>query len=372
MAQQLDNASQFPPILPGTARLFRRVRSTLGVDVGGAVLKVAEVSRDGSTPRLVDFAALPVSGGPLGADPDRTADDLGRLFDARGWSRSPVVAGLGGGVAFFRHLRLPDLPRADLLEAARWEGQGQLPYPAEDVVVDYQPLGLDPEGKAVVLMAGAPRRAVEQIMDLFRRADIELSALEVDSLAIHRALEQNGLVETEPGAWALVCDLGHEDTTLTVFRSSVPHLVRSFPFSVRALARAVAEALNTTETEAFGLLRREGIGPGAAAEASGASLAAVLVEEVQRSCEYLFYQDREATSVRVFLSGGGAAVNGLGRLVELRVNEGLQAGGAAGRVEAQVTDPVATLAVDPRLNPYRRQLGPAYACAVGLALRGEV
>lgn len=371
MAQPMDNTSQFPSALRGTTRLFRRVRSTLGVDVGRAVLKVAEVVREGGKPRLLDFAAMPVSGGPLGAAPDRTARDLGRLFDERGWSRSRVVAGVSGGVAFFRNLRLPDLPRSDLLEAARWEGQGQLPYPADDVVVDYQPLGLDQDGKAMVLMAGAPRRAVEQVVDLFRLTDIELSAVEVDSLAIHRALEQNRLVEPEPGAWSLVCDLGNDDTTVTVFRSSVPRLVRSFAFSVRALARAVAESLGVSDTEAFGLLRREGIGPGAAAEGAGASLAAVLVEEVQRSCEYLFYQDREARSVRVFLSGGGAAVNGLSRLVELRVNEGLKAGGAAGVVKAQVTDPIATLDVDPRLNPYRRQIGPAYACAVGLALREE-
>ena len=88
LGQPMDNASQFPPALPGTARLFRRLRSTLGVDVGGAVLKAAEVGRDAGKPRLVDFAALPVAGGPLGADPDRMADDLARLFDARGWSRS--------------------------------------------------------------------------------------------------------------------------------------------------------------------------------------------------------------------------------------------------------------------------------------------
>ncbi|MCL5676779.1 MAG: pilus assembly protein PilM [Firmicutes bacterium] len=234
MAESLEANSSFPPPLARSRRFLRRNRTTVGLDVGGAALKMAEVAWDRETPRLVDFAAIQMLGGsPLQTDPSRVAGDLERLFASRGWEGSRVVAGLSGSVAFFRHLRLPNLPAADLREAARWEGQSQLPYPPSDVVVDYQPLGLDAEGKAEVLMAGAPRRAVEQVVDLANQAGITLVALEVDSLAIYRALEWNGLVAPGLSTWTVVCDLGHEDATLTAFKAGARHLVRSLPWSER-------------------------------------------------------------------------------------------------------------------------------------------
>lgn len=373
MAIELETGSQFPSPLTGTRRLFGRFHSTVGLDVGGSIVKVAEVAWERSVPRLIDFIALPIAlGSALHADPADAAESLERLFAARGWGKSRVVASLSGGVAFFRHLKLPNLSPADLLEAARWEGQNQLPYPADEVVVDYQALGLDGDGKAEVLLAGAPRRAIEQIVDLTGRAGIALAAVEVDALAVYRSLEHNGLVDPAPGAWALVCDLGHEDTTLTAFRGGAPRLVRSFPFSVRALAAAVAGSLDIDENDAFSLLRREGLGGGATVEGEAAGLIDVLVQEVQRSCEYLFYQDRSVTVASVFFSGGGASVSGLGRLAEMRVNEGLHAAGLPGEIRVQVVDPVATLTLDPRLHSYRRLIGPNYACAIGLALRGEM
>lgn len=372
MAATLEVSTQFPPPLQRRARLLGRVRSAVGLDVGGAIVKVAEVAWDQGRPRLLDFMAIPLAGGAgLNTDHAQSAAELERLFAQRGWNRGRVITCVSGGVAFFRHLQLPNVPATDLLQAARWEGQQQLPYPADEVVVDYQPLGVNPEGKAEVLLAGAPRRAIGQVLDLTGRAGIAVGAVEVDSLAIYRALESNGLVDPAPTAWALVCDLGHADTTLTAFRGGAPRLVRSFPFSVRALAVAVAEGLAIDEESAFSLLRREGVGAGSAAAGETANLIDVLVQEVQRSCEYLFYQDRSVSQAEVFFSGGGAAVNGLGKLVEMRVNDALHATGLAGEVRVQAVDPIATLPLDARLQPYRRLIGPNYACAIGLALRGE-
>src|SRR5882724_12788091 len=124
----------------------------LALEVGSATLKAVLIESTLRAQRVLGFYAMPRTGSDV-------ATDLRTLATTHQLEWDEVVAALAGELVTHRILTLPFADRKRLDQTVPFELETHLPFELDDAVVDYQVLGTNGEG-AAVLAALAPKAAV--------------------------------------------------------------------------------------------------------------------------------------------------------------------------------------------------------------------
>ncbi len=302
-----------------------------GIDLGGATVKLV---RGHGAPRLrrithvgweevqVDLPAgraIPVGAaapeavggagpagpatGPVrvggGLPVDEAAEALRRLLRRLGLSRRKlgrVAVGLPGPAGSFREVELPELSEQDLRQALPFEARRHLDVDAmRSPILDAQVLGSgdpDPETGAPqlrILLAAAPRRDRDQVLEVLDRAGLEAEVVDLQPLAGLNAV----LAEHRPApaeAIALL-DIGARHAALHVSGPDGDLLSRTLAggpppeaaaLALAAYAESVAGQVHETVTFYRGRYRRQ---VESIVLAGGGSLIVGLPEALQRNLE---------------------------------------------------------------------------------------
>lgn len=220
-----------------------------------------------------------------------------------------VVAELPESQTYLAHFILDrSLRKKALEEAAFQQGERTIPVDFEEYVWDYQVLQTS-STMHEILFAAAPRalvRAYEQTLEL---AGLKLQVLELESLALTRALVEPSALEGDSAV--VVLDIGGRTTLMALLDAAGLRFSLTLPIAGQALTRAIAESLDLSEEEAEKLKIKRGFSDKAAAHALRTALQPV-EEELQRMCaEYTLGYGRKAQ--KVILAGGSSALPGLER-----------------------------------------------------------
>ncbi len=114
-------------------------------------------------------------------NPERLADELDDLFRAHKLSRDFVVSSLPSSRALFREIDPEfDNPRK-LDKIIKYQMEPHVPYPIDDLLVDFLP----DAGKTSVTAVGVSIQAMNQHMALLRDARVTPSIVTVDDFALH-------------------------------------------------------------------------------------------------------------------------------------------------------------------------------------------
>jgi len=283
---------------------------------------------------------------------------------------SHVVASLPEEQAFLQVIQLPKMDLKELQGAASFEAENYIPYPLETVYVDsefVEPVK-DHLDHADVLLASIPRTTVDSYVKVFEKAGLFVQALEIESVAVARALVPQG-VSLAP---LLLVDLGATRTSFLVFAghslrftASIPVASHQFTFAVSktlGVDRAKAEELKKT----YGLERRGKSEGGQVFEA----LVPPMVDLVEQVKKYMGYYashashqhlpEEQRTIQQVLLAGGGANLPGLPEFLENELN-----------TKVSIGDPWVNIASKPfhEFPPLPLAESLRYTTALGLALR---
>lgn len=351
-------------------------RSVIGLDVGSAAVRAAEVRFGRGAPSLVRFAqvALPpgaVTGGEV-VDGAAVGAALRRLWKDGGFSGKRVVTGVAGQRVVARTTELPAMSDDDLRSSLPFQVQELIPIPIDDAVIDHQILErlVDDEGneRLRVLVVAAHRDMLRSLLAALESAGLEAERVDLIPLSLIRALHESGFAELDEvgnGATSeAIVDIGGGVTNVVVHEHGVPQFIRSLSTGGVELTEAVVTDLDV-EFERAEALKRETNGTDVEAQHAQqvvrAALAPVL-EEIRTSLEYWQGQTFDAEIRRVLVTGGGSrtpeALDRLGRLLGAPV----VAGDAFARVETS----------DAGLGEADlRSASMIGAVAVGLALGGE-
>jgi type IV pilus assembly protein PilM len=382
------------------SRLLSPKIEAVGLEVGTANLKVVEL-RAGSPPSLSTLALRPMPPGLVQedqiVDPQGLADEIKALFDDAGISKRFVVASVGNSQVIIRSINVPKMSLAELDEAIKWEAERYIPFPIDEVVLDYyvldNPDDVEEGEQLEVVIAAAKLELVTQQVEYLKLAGLEPVVLDVKPFALLRSLKGAMLGEaltksalesdayTEAGEVGVVLEIAATQTTITLVRGERFILNRNIGVSGDDFTAAIQRSFGLdfdsaeeikldygtatipTEDEEELLnfdAKREQFSPSRVYE----SLRPVLVDlttEIRRSLEFFRVQQGDATINRMLVTGGGAKLRGLPEAI----------GDALGfRVE--VADPWLSVLVDERQfdEQYLDKVGPEFAVALGLALRG--
>ena len=345
--------------------LRRRRKELVGLDIGSSAVKAVELRRSRGACSLAAFGVAPLPAGAVDgadgsiADRGAVAQAVRTLLDGGGFNTRAAALALAGNAVMVRRIELPAMSPAELDASIYWEARQHVPFPAEEVTLDYKvlraPRGPDAAESTDVLLVAARKDRVAEYAGVVEQAGCTPAVVDVDVFALLNAYELN-YGRDDAGVLALL-DVGASAATVTVVAGGQPVGTRALPLGARSYLDALRDELGLGTLDAARIVQPQ---PGDAPLAD--EVRAVLRSVSERIAA-------EIADTLDFFRGSGL-IDDLGALV-------LCGGGA--RV-AGFTDALAARQQVPvdLLDPFRRVEGvsgrygserPLAAVAVGLALR---
>jgi type IV pilus assembly protein PilM len=342
-------------------------KGRIGLDIGSTAVRAVELL--GTPPTVVRASQIALPPGAVESgevrDPDAVSEALRRLWDEGGFKGRQVWLGVGNQRVVVREISLPYLPEKELRSSLGFQVQEFIPMPAEEAVLDYDPIGefeQDDRRMLRMLLVAAQRSMVDLVMQAVTGAKLEPLGLDLIPFALVRAVgaSDTGLDLEEGKVEEAIVDVGAHVTNIVVHARGTTRFVRILPSGGRDITVAIARSAGVEDDVAERLKRGQEV-EGAAAtpqQVRQAALqrAAAFVDEVRSSLEFYTAQAKESRIGRVKVTGGGSRLEGLFDLMRQRIPVPVEPGAVFSQV-AHELDQADVAAAEPLL-----------AVAVGLGL----
>lgn len=239
----------------------------VGLDIGSRWIKAVEIrpGRAGATITGIGYEPTPQGAVVEDAilDPAAIGAALKRLFTGGGIGARKVVSSVSGqSSVVVRIIEVPKMTPQELKETMKWEVERHIPFPSSEIVMDFSPLSRpSPQGDdqtMEVLLAVCQEDVVKRHMDAVLAAKLVPQAIEVESVALPRALIF-GDADLQEKPTVAIADIGSVSTKVCVYQNGELVFPRSVPVAGINLVRAVSEALGVDEEEADTALREDGV-----------------------------------------------------------------------------------------------------------------
>lgn len=344
-------------------------KSYLGVDIGTTSIKAVEIIKTSAKPKLNTYGFLESYGhlerlndalqtSSLKIMDREAAEFLKILLKQLNCKTRDAVASIPAFSAFITLLEVPEMPASEITETMKYQIRQYIPLPASEVTIDWLPAGKrqDERGanKQQIVLVSVPNEQIRKYQNIFKLAGLNLKALEVESLALIRALIVNDPTPT------LLVDIGSRSTNIVVADSGHLRFNGQTDFSGGSLTQAIASGLNINVRRAEELKKQKGlIGVGGNYELSTLTIPFLdaIITEVKRAKDN--YEKNSGSKIeRIILAGGGANLLGVEKYFEK------QSG-----LTTIIGNPFAQVDYSPEIEPIIRELGPPFSVAIGLGIR---
>ena len=386
-------------------------RSYLGVDFGSAGLKAVELGVEKGKPRLITYGLteMPVdivrNVSPEARD--QAVASLKALLAAAHVTTTKAVAALPNYAVFTQIIDLPAMADKDIAAAVRWEAKKIVPWPLEEMILDWkilnkkklsvkgggpfgqkkpsQPLaenlsadkeknnsaeleknGTDkkeddivrptskPDENYRILLTAAPKNLVARYIDIFKRAKFNLLSLETEAFAMARSLLGNDL------STVMIVDIGATTADICIIEDGVPVLNRGIDTGGEFITKTVMNSLNVNQDRAEQFKRDFGL------SSSGGNQH--IPDVIQKSLnsiineiKYVFelYQRQENKGIeKIILTGGSSFLPNLPQYLSELLN-----------MQVIIGDPWDRVVYPLDLKPVLEEIGPRMSISIGLAMR---
>jgi type IV pilus assembly protein PilM len=336
--------------------LFGRKKTTVGLDIGSGLIKIAVVDHGKSEPELVKVAITPLSADAIVdgevMDPGIVSGAIRDAVTSAGVKAKSVATAVGGRDVIIKKIRIARAKEQDARDLIRWEAEQHVPFDMESVELDFQildPEGIDPEMS--VLLVAAKRDLIEHKTRLLTDAELTPACVDVDAFALHNAFELN-YPEAMLGLVCLV-NVGHDVTNVNILDDGIPILTRDIPVGTRKLREDLQRERGLTAEQADGML--QGFDRSPHLEAVLGARAEEIAVGIERAAAFLTSAMRHTGQLKqVYLCGGGSRVPGLDKALAARLRMTVHQANPLQRLhvrdgafEALVTDEVAPLLMLP-------------------------
>lgn len=363
---------------------LRSRRSAVTFDLGAAGIRAYQVQQRGGRLRLCDSLdlerATAAADNESPAAPELDTAQLSRLIGQGNFAGDDVTLVVSAPEAQFLPLRLPEqalLQPPDRIEQAlKFEVARESRCSADNLELRYWKLPPGHSQKANVMVVVLPSKTTLDWWDGLASRRLNLRRIDVSPCALVRLARQLW-TPANTDLWG-VLDLGLRHSTLTTVLGTIPTYIRSLTGSAHEWTQRLASAFEVSYAVAEQLKREHGVNSTPAGLRStgtaGAALRAcdlasalsgvlrdalqTLSQEINRCFAYVLQSYPDCNVRRLVLTGGGAALRGLGPLLEKELEVPVCVLSAG---EAATSPPWERPLPTPRLDPRA-------AAAVGAAL----
>jgi type IV pilus assembly protein PilM len=342
--------------------LFGRKRTTVGLDIGSGLIKVAVIDHSKKEPELIKVAIQPLMQDAIVEgeimDPGVVAEAIQSALAAAGVTSKQVVTAVGGRDVIIKKIQIERVKEQQARELMRWEAEQHVPFDMESVELDFQILDPDADGLEMnVLLVAAKRELIDSKVRVITDAGLEAAIVDVDAFALHNAFELNHPDAME-GMVALI-NIGHDVTNLNILEDGVPILTRDLTLGTRRVREDLQRERGLGAEESEKLL--QGFDRSAHLDAVLETRGEEIAVGLERAIAFLASNTRSGASVRAaYTSGGGSRIPGITEALAARL-----------RIEVQQANPLAALPVrDGAMDDLvTDEIAPLLMLPIGLALR---
>ena len=338
----------------------------VGVDISSTAVKLLQLSRSGNRYRVEHYAVEPLPPNAVVekniVEPEAVGEAIKRAVSRSGTRVRHAAAAVAGSAVITKVIPMPaDLDDDDMESQIELEAVNYVPYPIEEVNLDFEVLGPMPGNpeSVQVLLAASRAENVEVRASALELGGLTPKVMDVEVFAIENAfaLLADQLNIPKDGIVALI-DSGATMTTLNVLRNGRNLYNREQVFGGKQLTDEVMRRYGLSYEEA-GMAKRQGGLPESYEAEVLDPFKEAMVQQVSRLLQF-FYAGSEHNRVdQVVLAGGCAAIPGIAQMVEEQLG-----------VPTIVANPLAHMTLGPRVQAHAlAQDAPALMIACGLALR---
>lgn len=348
-------------------RLFGVAKTSpvLGIDISSTTVKLLELSRQGGSYRVESYAVAhlpPEAVIEKNVNQVETVGALIRDLVARSKTRvKRIAAAVSGSAVIIKTVTMPDGLSDEELEAQlAVEADQYIPYPLEEVAIDFEVLAPAANNTVTVLLVACHQQTIDARVDALEIAGLTVGIMDVEVLAMGRAL---ALLEKQlPGenlrSVAMV-DIGASMTTLSVFSDGESVYTREQFFGDKQLTDEIMNRYGLSFEEAGLAKKQQGL-PEDYEQEVLQPFREALVQQVSRSLQFFLSSSEHASLDCIVLCGDVASISGLGELAQERL-----------LTPVIIANPFADMTVGPRVDAQAlARDAPAMMLACGLAMRG--
>lgn len=338
----------------------------VGVDISSTAVKLLQLSETGGRYRVEHYAVEPL---PPNAVVEKNIVEVEAVGEAikRAVARSGTklkhgAAAVSGSAVITKIIPMQgDLEEDELEDQVQVEASNYIPYPIDEVSLDFEVLGPVPNNPEMIqiLLAASRTENVEVRQMALELGGLTAKVVDVEAFAMENAfkLVSDQLSVPRDAVVALV-DVGATMTTLNVLRNQRSIYTREQIFGGKQLTDEVMRRYGLSYDEA-GQAKRQGGLPESYEVEVLEPFKEAMVQQVSRLLQF-FYAGSDFNRVdQIVLAGGCASINGIAQLVEEQIG-----------VPTVMANPLANMSLGPKVQAHAlAQDAPALMIACGLALR---
>ena len=338
----------------------------VGVDISSTAVKLLQLSRSGDRYKVEHYAVEPLPPNAVVekniVEVEAVGEAIRRAVSRSGTKAKFAAAAVSGSAVITKIIPMPaDLDDDDMESQVELEAVNYIPYPIEEVNLDFEVLGAMPGNTEMVqvLLAASRSENVEMRASALELGGLTAKVVDVEAFAIENAfgLLANTLNIPRDGIVAMV-DVGATMTTLNILRNGRSLYAREQVFGGKQLTDEVMRRYGLSYEEA-GLAKRQGGLPESYEIEVLEPFKEAMVQQTSRLLQFFFAGSEYNKVDQIVLAGGCASIAGVAEMVEEQLG-----------VPSVVANPLAGMSLSSRVQPQAvQQDAPALMIACGLAMR---
>ena len=350
------------------AQIFKRTKPPLiGLDISSTAVKLLELSRSGSRFRVESYAVEPLPPNSVVekniTDVEAVGEAIRRAVKRSGTRNRHAAVAIAGSSVITKTVPMPaGLNDVDLQGQIELEADQYVPYPLEEVNLDFEVLGPSEKNPDTVdvLLAACRSENVEMRNAACEAGGLNTQIMDVESFASENAfaLLADQLPDQGAGKTIAVIDVGATMTTLNVMHDLKSIYTRDTVFGGKQLTEEIMRRYGLSYEEA-GMAKRQGGLPENYTSDVLEPFKEAMTQQASRSLQFFYSSSPHSKVDHIVLAGGSASITGMDELIQEKLG-----------VETTIANPFASMSLSARVKPQTLSNdAPALLIPCGLALR---
>ncbi len=355
--------------MAGLANLFaQRQKPLLGIDISASSVKLLELSRKGDRTAVVCYAMEPMPQNAVVdkniAEPEQVAQAINRAVSRAGAKTKGACVAVSGSSVITKTIQMPaSLKEAEMEEQIKLEADQHVPYPIEEVNLDFQVLGpSDDSGENIdVLLAACRSETIEGRVMAVEMAGLQAEIVDIEGFALENACElmRHQMPNRGENHTVAVIDIVDTATSVLILHDNKPVYTREQQFGGRQLTEDIMRHYGMSLDEAT-KAKHSGTMPEGYETEVLPYFVDDMAQQIDRSLQFFFANSPKFDSIdQIVLAGGSASIPRLDEMIHEKL-----------RVVTVIANPFAEIQIPRSAKPQQlQQDATSMLVACGLAMR---
>jgi type IV pilus assembly protein PilM len=321
----------------------------MGLDISSSAIKLLEFGKRGGQVMVESYAVEPL---PINAVADKQIVELEVVADAikravaRAGSRTKNVAvAVAGSSVITKIIQMSStLKDHEMEEQIKAEADQYVPYPIEEVNLDFQVLGASERdsGKVDVLLAACRKEQVDQRVAAIQMAGLKASVVDIEAYALENACQflTHQMPNEGKNKTVAVIDMGASTTSVLILHNNETVYTRDQAFGGKQLTEDIMRIYGMSYEDA-GKAKRTGQLPEGYEQDVLEHFLSDMAQQIDRSFQFFFAASAAHSHIdQIILAGGCAHIAEVDRAIQDRL-----------QIPAVVARPFSRMAVSSRAKP---------------------